>query len=109
MHNKGGGGNSNDNVTVEQLEEVIKIGDNARKECIKFLDWFVTTSDPSLPDLSDEEAFVKNQEINLGLVPDPMPDASASFIRDHPCHQPYTQAAETGQLKTDYSKLYTTV
>ena len=38
-----------------------------------------------------------------------MPNASAGFICDHPCRQTYTQAADEGQLETDYSKLYTTV
>ena len=43
---------------------------------------------------------------------DPMPDASAGFIRDHLCRQTYnncTQATEAAKLETDYSKLYTTV
>ena len=53
---QGWGENGSDQIPVEQLEEAIKRAEEARKECIKFLDWFATTSDPSLPDLSQEEA-----------------------------------------------------
>ena len=70
-----------DKVTAEELEEAINRADIARKECITFLDWFISTSNPSLPDLLHKVAFQRNTQLHLGQLHDPMPDASAGFIR----------------------------